>query len=97
LFTLLEDACHELDARGFIQGGNAAYQKYATSFRREVQLAEKCDTIKTQIAILHQLVTFFTLTTSIAANSSHTAYLGQLQRTISDHNKALQDMVIGEL
>lgn len=96
LFTLLEDACHELDARGLLQGGSAAYQEYVTSLRREVELAVKCDKVRDQISILDQLVTIFTLTTSIASNPSHVTYLSQLQGAILDNKKELQDMVIEE-
>ena len=89
----MEDACHELDARGLLQGGSAAYQDYVTSFWREVELADKCDKLKDQIAILGQLVTFFTLTISSSATSSN---LAQLQKAALDKKKELQEMVIGK-
>ena len=87
----MEDACHELDAHGLLQGGSAVYQEYVTSFRREVELVDKCDKLKDQIAILDQLVTFFTLTISSSATSSN---LAQLQKAALDKKKELQEMVI---
>lgn len=77
--------------RGLLPGGSDAYQEYATSFRREVELAEKCEKLEDQIAFLDQLVTHFALTTSIAANPSHITYL---QSAISAKKKVLQEMVI---
>ena len=96
LFTLLENACHELDVCGLLPGGSSAYQEYTKSFRREVELVDKCGKVKDQISVLNQLVSFFTLTTSVVANPTHITFLGQLQGAISNKKKELQDMVIEE-
>jgi hypothetical protein len=97
LFTLLENACHELDVRGMIQGdgGGSAYEEYVKSFRREVDLTDKCTRVRAEVSFLEQMVTIFTLTTSIAATPSHVTHLGQLQIAVSEKKKELSDMVIG--
>lgn len=96
LFNLLENSCHELDVLGLLQGvdGDNAYEQYVRSYRREVELADMCDKVRAETAVLEQLVTVFTLTISIAANPSHITYLGQLQTAVSDKKKELEDMVI---
>lgn len=93
LFTLLEDACHELDVCGFLQGvdGREAYEAYVLSYRRKMELVDKCTAA---IFILDQLVTLFTLTTAITSTPSQLAQLGQLQSAIADKQKELQDMVL---
>lgn len=83
--------------RGLIQGGGSAYEDYVRSFRREVELTDKCNRVKAELSSLDQLVTIFTLTTSIAAIPSHVTQLGQLQSAVSDKKKELHDMVIGGL
>jgi hypothetical protein len=95
LFTLLENACHELDARGLLQGvdGGAAYEAYVVSYRREVDLADKCEEVKAELITLQQQATIFTLTTAIAAMPSHLTHLGHLQSAIADKKKELLDMV----
>lgn len=96
LFTLLEDACHELDVRGFLQGmdGGEAYEAYVLSYRRKMELVDKCRQVTAAISILDQLVTLFTLTTAITSTPSQLAQLGQLQSAIADKKKELQDMVL---
>ena len=68
--------------------GGAAYEAYVQSYRREVQLADKCRQVESAISILDQLVTIFTL-----ATPSQLAQLGQLQSAITDKRKELNDMV----
>lgn len=73
--------------------GGAAYEAYVQSYRREVQLADKCRQVESAISILDQLVTIFTLATTNAATPSQLAQLGQLQSAITDKRKELNDMV----
>lgn len=95
LFTLLENACHELDVAALLQGaGSEAYQQYVTAFRRDVELEEKCDKVRTEIHTLDQLVTFFMVTASILVTPSYASNLGQLQSAMSDKKDELKDMVI---
>lgn len=97
LFTLLEDSCHELDVRALLQGvnGGAAYEAYVSSYQREVDLADKCAQVKSQICTLlqQQLMIILTLTTTNPA-PSHVTEVSQLSSAISDKRKELEDMVI---
>jgi hypothetical protein len=96
LFSLLEDECHELDARCLLQGvdGGSAYQAYVQSYRREVELAGKCRQAMSAISVMDQIITIFTLTTATATTPSQLAQLGQLQSAVSDKRKELHDMVL---
>lgn len=95
LFTLLENACHELDVRGLLQGGGSeAYQEYVTAFRKDEVLAEKCADVKDEMEVLDQLVSFITLTASVSATPFQIGHLGQLQSALSTKKKELKDLVI---
>ena len=92
LFSLLEDACHELDVRGLLQGvdGGQSYEAYVVSYRRKVELDGKCSRVRAAISILDQFVTLFTLNSS---TPSQLVQLGQLQSAIANKRKELQDLV----
>lgn len=66
---------------------------YVQNNRREVELAEKMNKVKAEITMLEQLVTVFTITSSVSTNPSHVTRLGQLQSLLSGKKMALQDMV----
>ena len=74
--------------------GGRGYEDYVKNHRRDAELAEK---VEAEINILDQLVTIFTITSSIATNPSHTVRLGQLQSLISGKRKAIQDVVMSQL
>lgn len=95
LFTLLENACHELDAKGLLQGieGGKTYEDYLKSFRRCAALEDDVRKSQAEINGLEQLVTIFTITSSISTNPSLLARLGQLQTLLSTKKRKLQDMV----
>lgn len=85
--------------KGLLQGvrGGKAYEEYLKSFRREVELADQIDKVKVEMTMLEQLVTIFTITSTVSANPSHVTRLGQLHSAISEKKEWLQDMVICEL
>ena len=76
--------------------GGAAYEAYVLSFRKEVELADKCRQLTSLITTLDQCVTIFTLTTTIAGTPAYATHLGQLQQTISDKKEELKAMVISK-
>ena len=92
----MENACHELDIKGLLQGagGGWAYEEYVRSFRRDVELADKSNTIKAQMVFLQQLVTIYTISTSLTGNPTQVAQLDQLQSAVTDKERELQLMVI---
>lgn len=89
---MLENACHELDLKGLIQGG-LEYEHYRRTLRRDLQLREEMDRAKSYVRVLQQLVTLFTLATTNTPNPSHAANLAQLQRSMVDKKKELDEMV----
>ena len=91
----MENACHELDIKGLLQGvdGGRGYEAYVRSFRRDVELVGKSNTVKAAITLLQQLVTILTISTSSSAASNSTGYLVQLQSAIADKKRELQLMV----
>lgn len=98
LFILLENAAHELDVRGVLQGANcgAAYDEYVKSFRRKVDLEDKSINTRAEISVLHQLVSIYTVLTRNSAATSPTTItiFTQLQGELQDKMKELDDMVI---
>lgn len=94
LFTLFENACHELDVKCHLQGvGGRGYEDYVNKHRRDVELSEKIDKMTAEIRMLDQLITIFTITSSVSNNPSHIARLTQLQSLMSEKKKAIMDMV----
>lgn len=74
---MLENACHELDLKGQIQGtGGGEYEQYRSSVRRDLESKEKKDKVKTSIRVLQQLVTLFTLATTNPPNPSYANKFG---------------------
>ena len=79
--------------KGLLQGvdGGSTYNEYMASRQRNDELEEKIRRVKVQILALEQLVTTFTVTSTV---SSTTPRLVQLHDFVKDRKKALQDMVI---
>lgn len=63
------------------------------SFHREEELAEEVDKVKAEITGLEQLVTIFTITSSVSTNPSVSTRLGQLHIMLARKKEKLQHMV----
>ena len=86
LFTLLEDACHELDVSVALQStpGSAgpSFIQYTDALQRQSTLRDDIDTVNGQIACLEQIVTLTMVTLPPGAPQTNT-FLQQMADEIN--------------
>lgn len=70
--------------------GGAGYEQYVETYRRELQLADKCTQTQSAISLLDQFVTLFTITPTMVTPSQ----LAQLQSALAEKRKELNDLVV---
>ena len=95
LFTLLEDACHELDVLAPLQQttGNAgsSFIKYTEALQTQSTLRDGITTIKTHIDSLEQLLTLMAIT--LPPGTVQTIVLEQIASEVTAKKKEVEEMV----
>ena len=96
LFTLLEDACHELDvlvARQYTPGSaGPSFIQYSDALQKLSTLRDDIDAINGQIACLEQIYTLTVVTLPPGAPQTNTL-LQQMATEISTKKKEAEEMV----
>lgn len=89
-------ACHKLDAKGLLQDidSGSTYNKYIKDLERSSKLDEEIEKLKAELRVLEQLVTIFTIASSVSSTPSTTTRLGQLHSALNEKKKAMQDKVL---
>ena len=95
MFTLLENACHELDAKAVLQGidGGKTFNDYIKAWERKVELEDGILIAKADLNIMEQLLTVFTIASSVSPNPTVNTRLVDLQNDTAAKRKQLNDMV----
>ena len=96
LFTLLEDACHELDVLATQQhtpgSAGPSYARYTDALLQQSTLQDSIETVKAQIKCLEQVFTLTLVTLPPAAPQTNTL-LQQIATEISTKKKEIEEMV----
>ena len=95
LFTLLENACHELDAKAVLQGldGGRTYTNYIKAWERKVDVEDGILKLKTDLNVMEQLLTVFIIASTVSPNPTVNTRLPELQSDISTKKRELNDLV----
>lgn len=95
LFTLLEDACHELAVLNTLQlqgsDSGATYKRYATALKQQSTLRDNIATVKAQATNLEQLLTLTLL--NVPPGASQTTLVQQLTQNIAEKKGRVKEMV----
>ena len=92
LYTLLEEACHELDVKAQLQDSQAgaSYDRYISALRQQSALKEDQERLAVQVNSLEQLVTLLGITLPSAA--SQPAY-NHLCSEVAERREKLKKVV----
>ena len=95
LFTLLEDACHELDVLASLQQTSAdagsSFSRYREALQRQSNIRDSIATIKIQISCLEQILTLTLVT--IPPGAVQNTLLTQAASEITANKKKIEELV----
>ena len=97
LFTLLDDACHQLDLSASLQGSECgpSYQRYSAPLGKLTNFKDELSRLENELTVLEQIVTFLAATLPIMLPVPTISQFGHTGR-IYEGEKEEEEAVLDE-